>query len=134
MCLADIIPATQSGFCGGTIALDQSTPMLSFSSPLYDKPSLADVHVDCRMHITCPEGKQVRLNFLHIQTTSSQSISVYDHRASLTTRIAFFMGTLTAPSVVYSSAGGLTVTYDDANDAFNGRGFLAEAHILGTPF
>eukprot|EP00057_Strongylocentrotus_purpuratus_P027562 XP_011682036.1 PREDICTED: uncharacterized protein LOC105446660 [Strongylocentrotus purpuratus] len=128
--ILDIIPSAQSGFCGGTIALDQSTPMLSFSSPLYDMPSIADVHVDCRMHITCPEGKQVRLNFLNIQTTSSQSISVYDHPASLTTSIAFFLGTLTAPSSVYSSAGGLTITYDDDNSASNGRGFLAEARIL----
>ncbi|XP_041461661.1 uncharacterized protein LOC121412965 [Lytechinus variegatus] len=128
--ILDIVPSGQSALCGGTVVLDQTTPKLNFSSPLYDSPSFVDVHVDCRIHITSPEGKQVRLNFIYIYTTISESISVYDHPYLLTSRVAFFVGTLTAPSAVYSSSGGLTITYDDGNDLFNGPGYLAEASVL----
>ena len=130
---SDILPPNQPEFFGGTIALTQSSPNITFSTPLYQNPSLSDVTMGSYIYITSPSGKQVRLVFLSMQFISIEYIYVYDHPKSTYSqyRVAtLYYGTSNTSVIIYSSRGGLTL-YDQTSSPSNGQGFLAEASIAG---
>lgn len=114
------------------MSLTESFPSTTFTSPLYGHPSQFGLRLQCTIHITTTLGSQVQLTFIDFETTADEGISIYDHPSSTRNyEIAYLSGNLDAMTTVFSSRGGLTLTYQDYSDLFNGQGYFTEARKLG---
>ncbi|XP_041462794.1 uncharacterized protein LOC121413881 isoform X1 [Lytechinus variegatus] len=118
------------GFCGGTVSLSESLPSATITTPLYGLTSQFGLHLECTMHITSTPGTQVQLTFIDFETTASEGLAIYDQPLSTYNKIAYFSGKLDVRTTVSSSRGGLTLTYQDDSDLYNGQGYLSEASLL----
>ncbi|XP_063953428.1 uncharacterized protein LOC135153628 [Lytechinus pictus] len=132
---ARIVDGIQSGqtiSCGGTIPLDDELPLVFFSTPTFHHPLNIDADNDCVVYITSTPGKQVQLTLNQVATTPNEVIKVYDHPTDSRDRnlVLKAQGTLTQKVSVYSTSGGLILTYTDSSTGLNGPGFLAEAFLL----
>lgn len=113
------------------MALTYSIPRITFSTPIYDNPLVADVTTICRMYIRAPSRQQIKLTLRDIETNPSKQVIIYDHPTDTSSQYQVFQfhGILNDSAVIISTQGGLNIYMNDVNSLYNGKGFSAVALI-----
>ena len=88
--------------------------------------------MDCWWYITCPNGEQVHLTLVDVDTVGEQ-IDVYDHPTDeySSYRVLSVSGHIDSALNVTSTRGGLIVNLNDNGLDINGRGMLSVVEIFG---
>lgn len=71
--------------------------------------------------------------FSNIETSDNadEPVMVYDHPTAASYNVMNVSGILSPTATVHSSRGGVTLVYNHTRFPINGRGYYAEAQILG---
>ncbi|XP_071506202.1 scavenger receptor cysteine-rich domain-containing protein DMBT1-like, partial [Diadema antillarum] len=132
------VRVTDPGFnnqsCGGTLYLTDDSPTISFSTPQYFTGGTGGTF-RCRWYVNAPEGKQVRVTAEDIMTEYDEEIMFYDHPHSSDEDLMLseIYGTIDSAYVV-STRGGISVVYEDWEDATFSLGARFFADVVGNTF